>query len=120
MGLEDAISTEEIRANLMKIRLILPDQDETTYQFGEYLAERLTQGRIVPEGFYMAAKLALYDLEKGVNGFTNQPIHSHLVGYPTQIYSLIALVIPELAKATCPSNFAEGVKNMDDAVREKF
>ena len=115
MALE-SISTEEIARKLRNLREIMPDEDGTLYQFGEFLADRLGTHPLAPRGFNMAAELCLYDLQQGVNGFTGQPILSRLVGYPSQIYALLRMRVPDLADATCPEDFAKGVKDFYEQV----
>src|SRR5438105_882062 len=63
-------------------------------QFGRFLADRINGGEIAPMGFIMAANLSLYDLEKGINGFTNEPIRSDLVGRTPDVYGLLRGSIP--------------------------
>ena len=68
----------------------------------------------------MAAELLLYDVQKGVNGFTNEPIRSSLVGYPPMIYSMIRMRIPDIAKAIAPESFVEGVQDFQEQVDKKI
>jgi len=115
----EAISTGPIVEKLRNLRDYMPNQEDVIYKFGAYLAERMdNQPEIVPTGFNIAASLALYDLEKGVNGFTGQPIRNSLVGYPSQIYGLLEMTVPRMAEAVCPPEFAQGVKEMADSVSE--
>ena len=97
-----------MKEKLRNLREHMPDQNDQIYSFGAYLADRLNP-ELVPEGFNMAAELALYDLQKGVNGFTGKPIQSRLVGYPPMIYGILRMQVPEIAKAVCPEDFAKGV-----------
>ena len=57
-----AVSTEPIKEKLRNLREHLPQQEDVTYDFATYLAERLNP-KLVPEGFNMIAELALYDLQ---------------------------------------------------------
>jgi len=114
-----AVSTEPIKEKLRNLREHLPQQEDVTYDFATYLAERLNP-KLVPEGFNMVAELALYDLQKGVNGFTGQPIQSRLVGYPPMIYSLLKMQVPDIADVVCPQDFAQGVRKMYDEVNAKM
>lgn len=118
MGLENAISMEPIRAKLKNLREVMPNQEETLYTFGSYLADRLNP-ELVPAGFYMAAQIALYDLQTGVDGFSGEPIQSNLVGCPPQVYANLNRFVPQIAEAVCPPDFAEGVKKMDTKVNKK-
>ncbi|HUW43418.1 MAG TPA: hypothetical protein VMV95_00440 [Bacillota bacterium] len=120
MALErKAISMEPIKEKLKGLREHMPDQQDVIYDFATYLADRLNP-ELVPQGFNMAAELALYDLEKGVDGFTGQPIQSRLVGYPSMIYRLLRMQVPQIAEAVCPEDFAQGVRKMYDEVNAKI
>jgi hypothetical protein len=117
--MSDAIQTDEIKAKLRDLKAYLPERDDVTYKFGSYLAERLEgHPELLPMGFKMAAELALYDLEKGVNGFTSEPIRSSLVGYP-MMYRLMSMEIPNIADAVCPPEFAKEVREFCDHVDEQ-
>jgi hypothetical protein len=93
-----------------KLRFYSADSaDARTTEFAHLLAERINSG-IVPMGFIMAASLLIYDLEKGVNGFTGEPISSGLVGLSDAEYLGIQRAIPDLARIAFPENFADEVK----------
>lgn len=115
MSLEEAISTEPIKEKLKNLRQYMPGQLDEIYDFAAYLAGRLNP-QLLPRGFYITAKLALYDLEKDVNGLTGQRIRSTLVGYPSLIYELLRVKIPEIAKAVCPEDFAKGVQEFYEQI----
>ncbi len=119
MSIDEAISMEPVQEKLRNLREHMPDQQDVTYDFGAYLADRLNP-ELVPQGFNMAAELALYDLQKGVDGFTGQPIQSRLVGYPSMIYGLLRMQVPQIAEAVCPEDFAKGVKEMYEQVNAKM
>jgi hypothetical protein len=110
MSIDEAISMEPVKEKLRNLREHMPDQQDETYAFGAYLADRLNP-KLVPMGFNMAAELTLYDLEKGVDGFSGQPINSVLVGYPSMVYDLLRTQVPQIAEAVCPEDFAKRVKD---------
>jgi hypothetical protein len=58
----------------------------------------------------MATELLLYDLKRGRDGFTRQPLESKLVGMPDMVYQGIRVFVPEIAKAVASPEFAEAVK----------
>lgn len=116
----ESISTEPIKEKLRNLSEYMPDQDETTYQFGRFLAERLGNDTILPMGFNMVAELGLYDLQTGIDGFTGEPIRSRLVGNPPMIYGFLRMIVPEIADAVCPEDFAKGVRKMYDEVNAKL
>ena len=119
MSLDESISMEPVKEKLRNLHDYMPGQEDLTYRFGAYLAERL-DSELFPEGFNMAADLALYDLQKGVNGFTGEPIRSSLVGYPSVIYSILRKQVPNIAKAVCPKDFASEVRDFYEKVNAEI
>ena len=123
MPIDEAISMEPVKEKLRNLREhmpnCMPNFEDITYDFGAYLADRLNP-KLVPQGFNLAAELALYDLQKGVNGFTGQPIRSNLVGYPPMIYGILRTQVPEIAEAVCPKDFARGVRDFYEKVNAKM
>ncbi len=115
MSLEGAISTESVKEKLRNLKQYMPDRHDAIYDFGAYLADRLNP-ELVPQGFNMAAELALYDLQTGIDGFTRQPIRSRLVGYPPMSYGLLRMQVPEIAEAVCPEDFTKGVREFYEQV----
>ena len=109
MELTDLISTEEIKEKLQNLKDHMPNKPEFTYDFGTYLATRLEQSEINPLGFNMTVQRVLYDLAKGIDGFTMKPVPSSLSGMPVTYYAAMRTRIPEIARAVCPADFAERV-----------
>ena len=93
----------------------MPGCDKFTCEYGAYLAGRLNP-TIVPEGFTVAAELALSDLQTGVNGFTREPIRNSLVGQPPQVYAILSMYTPKIAEAVCPEDFAKRVRELHDEI----
>jgi len=80
-----------VSENLKRTRELIPDLDEPfLYDFADFLATR-TPERLYPEGFATTIVLALYDLQKGIDGFTKKPIDSSLTGQHPIVYDLLAL-----------------------------
>jgi hypothetical protein len=120
MALE-SISTEPVIEKLKNLREYMPEEEETIYQFGAYLADKIGEhSKLAPQGFKIAADLGLYDLQEGVDGFTGKPIQSSLVGYPPQIYTLLGMRIADLADATCSEEFAKEVRAFDEQINAKI
>ncbi len=120
MALEE-ISTEPIVKKLRNLREYMPDGGETLYKFGEFLADRLSRhSTLVPQGFNIAAELGIYDLQNGIDGFTGKPIQGELVGYPSQVYDLLRMSVPDLADAVCPEDFAKGVRKRYDEINKNL
>lgn len=78
-------------------------------EFARFLADRIDRGTIVPLGFLMAANLSLYDLQKGVNGFTGEPIRNSLVGRTPEFYTMLTANVPGLARLAFSEAFADEV-----------
>ncbi|MFA6585406.1 MAG: hypothetical protein WCS97_03110 [Candidatus Paceibacterota bacterium] len=108
--IENAISMEEPKKRLANLKEFMPKANDHVLAFGRFLAEYLNNPELVPQGFVMGCELALYDLRKGVHGFTGNPIQSSLVGYPPMIYRMVRMEIPRIADAVFPEDFASGVK----------
>ena len=107
-GLETEVSPESIKEKLRNLQEYMPDGDNLLYKFGEYIADKLSPNRIIPEGFYMAAELALNDLQE--DGGEN---------YPPFIYALIGMKIPEIAESVYSKEFGEDVKELYEEIREE-
>ncbi len=116
--LETAISMEPIKEKLKKLPEIMPGHEQIIYDFGAFLADRLNP-ELVPQGFAMAAELALYDAQKGVDGFTGKPISGRLHGYPPQLYAVLRMYVPQIAKTVCPEDFAQKVENFQQQVNAR-
>ena len=119
MSLDNAISMEPVKKKLENLQEHLPNKTPMVYEFAEFLAGRLNP-ELVPRGFVMATELALTDLRKDVDGFTGKPISGNLSGYPSQLYSILRIYVPEIVKAVCPEDFAKGVKEFYDQVHEEM
>lgn len=118
MEISDAISTEEMKTKLQNLKEHMPNEPQFTYDFGAYLATRLNP-QLNPMGFNLAIQLTLYDLEKGVNGFTGKPVPSSLSGMPNTVYIIMEMNIPRIARAVCPSDFADKVDQVYAEIHKK-
>ncbi|KKT42322.1 MAG: hypothetical protein UW30_C0001G0047 [Candidatus Giovannonibacteria bacterium GW2011_GWA2_44_13b] len=118
---EQALSMKETKEKLVKLEELIPQDfsDGMLYEFGRYLADYLNP-ELVPMGFVMGCELALYDLEKGVNGFTGKRIENNIVGYPPQTYSLLRMEIPRIADAVFSAEFAASVKKHIEEINAKM
>lgn len=114
-----ALSTDSMSDKLRNLGQYMPVQDNLICEFGSYLADRLNP-ELVPAGFNMAAELLLYDLRTGVDGYSGEPIRSSLVGNPPVIYAILRAIVPKIAEAVCPPDFAKGVKDFHEKVNEKM
>ncbi|MEJ0002114.1 MAG: hypothetical protein WDN09_02995 [bacterium] len=110
MNSEKVLSMAEPKTKLLNLKEFLPEtRNELVYSFAAFLSTYLNN-ELVPEGFVLCANLALYDLERGINGYTNQQIRNSLVGYPSIIYTLLRTEISDIADAVFPTEFATEVK----------
>ena len=108
--MNEAIDMKEAKEMLMDIS-VDDDTDDMIKEFGRFLSPRLND-ELVPVGFVLGCDLALYDLSKGVDGYTKKPIQNRLVGYPSMIYTLIKMRVPTIAKAIFPEEFANEVTDL--------
>lgn len=103
-------NTDEAAAKLRRVEEFTTELvSPLVAEFGRFLAGRVNPGRIVPMGFIIAANLSLYDLEKGINGFTGEPIRNDLVGRTPEVYALLTSSIPGLARIAFSEEFADAV-----------
>ena len=110
---------EEIIRKLESLGTLLPGDRETLSRFGNFLSERFKEGELYPDGFINCCMLAIYDLQKGVNGFTGKKINHPLVGYPEIVYRLLQVQIPAIAAAVSTPFFAAEVKKIFDEIERK-
>jgi len=89
------ISTKSIKDRLINLEKNMEGQQEIVYTFAKFLAERLN-GDLNINGFKMQLELALYDGQRGIDGFTDKPIKYNLEGYPQMIYNLIRIIFTEI------------------------
>lgn len=105
--------TEDAGAAAQKLRSIEEFTTEPLSppiaEFARFLADRIDRGTIAPLGFLMAANLSLYDLQKGVNGFTSEPIRNGLVDRTPEFYTMLTANIPGLARLAFSETFADAV-----------
>jgi hypothetical protein len=111
--------SQAIPAPVEKLRHLekfIPNLDKTTCEFGRFLADRLVdeeapQGiELEPEGFVAAAYLAIADLQRGVDGWTGEPIKGKLTRLPHVMYRTLRLYIPGIGNAIYPEEFADQVR----------
>lgn len=108
MSLESITETAPIIEKLNKLNTYLPNQKELIYSFGRALAYELGQSkRLTPSGFYLSFGRALEDSIDREGGD------------PTELLELGSLSskLVDIAKAVCPKEFAEGVREFDELNR---
>lgn len=110
---------EPVKAKLKRLGEFMPHADEVICGYASYLADHLNP-ELVPEGFNLAAELAIEDLRRGgdYGAQGRRPVPAHLVGYPPMIYSLMRMQIPQIAEAVCPPEFAKEVTRVVGEVNE--
>ena len=93
-----------------KLRALQGDGlDPRVIELAHFVADRMNP-EIVPAGFVMASRLALYDLVKGVDGFSGEQLESSLVGLTGLEQDEIVQKIPDLASVGFSEDFAANVK----------
>lgn len=122
MALESkAISMKPVKEKLRNLKEYLPGEDDFMYGFGKYLAERLNP-ELIPEGFNLACELTIDELRKGgdYGKYGKVKVPPSLVGYPSVLYDVLRMRIPDFAKAACPPEFAEEVNKVYEEVNAKI
>ena len=114
----EGVPMESVKERLKNLSQHMPNHSPITYDFGLFLADRLNP-RLVPRGFVMAVEFALYDLEKGVDGFTKRPLDGRLTGCPSIFYHLLRMQTPQIAEAVCPEDFAREVKTIYESIQRE-
>ena len=89
--------------------------DPNVVEFSHLLSGRLNS-ELVPMEFVMASSLLVYDLQKGVNGFTSKPIDSPLVQQSNELYRELQDRLPALAEFSFSPQFAAEVGQFVDKV----
>lgn len=117
MSLEGAVQTEPIREKLRNLMEHMPSQDDVFYQFGIFLADRLRNPDIIPAGFNLVVRTALYDLKRGTDSYTREPIRNSLADQGGLFYVALALKIPDIVRAVCPEDFAQKFEEIYDKTR---
>jgi hypothetical protein len=82
-------------------------------KFAGFFLLREWGNELTPDGFVMSAKLALKDLESGIDTKTGKAIESELrglTGQPPVIYQLLDRGIPEIGDLFFPSEFAQAIR----------
>lgn len=105
MSLESITETAPIIEKLNKLSNYLPNQKELVYRFGKVLAYELGQSkRLTPSGFYLSFARALEDSMDREGGD------------PTELLELgfLSSKLVDIAKAVCPEDFADGVREFDE------
>ncbi len=124
MSLEGAISTESVKERLRNLEEYMPGANGTVRLFAKYLAERLGQ-EVTPRGFRDTADVALADLQQKrmIEGtrFSGRIDlqYADLAGGDFRYYDILGGSVPEIARATCPTDFADMVDQSYRVSRER-
>lgn len=101
--------TEGIKQNLKNLRIRSRFDDPIIYDFATFLAGRLNP-HLSPLGFNISARLAIADLQKGIDSKTGKPINNWLTHLGDGHYEALRSYIPLLARSVCSSEFATEVE----------
>ena len=119
---EIRLSAGEVRglkARLGNLREHLPDHSPAVHNFGAFLAPRLNSLGLRPEGFSLAAVLALEDLANRYDSINERPLEHELAGLDQDTYDEIKLSVPIIAHAVAPPEFAEQVARAFEELRRR-
>ena len=102
-------------SKLKNLKEYLPGQQDFIYDFADYLWDRANDD-LVPQGFNLMAELAIYDLQNGVDWYTNKPIAHKVAWYPPMMYAMMRMFIPQISKALFWEEFGNVIKWVQDEV----
>ncbi|MBT4936742.1 hypothetical protein HON22_02390 [Candidatus Peregrinibacteria bacterium] len=100
-----------VKRKLANLEQYFPKQDKIIYDFAKFLSERAND-ELVPMGFMLMAELAVYDLQKGVDGLTGEPLQRGIGGYPPAMYSVLNMYIPQIAEAIFGKEYGTNVNEI--------
>lgn len=107
-----ALSMNDAAAKLRDVAVIRqmdPPSAEHFCTFTNYLADRLVDRDLVPQGFLVGTSLAVYDLISGTDGFTGKPINNRLIGMPPMIFHMMLDMLYRHLHLILPKDFADEV-----------
>lgn len=110
MSLEQSISMEPVKEKLKNLPEHMPNKSQIVYDFGVYLADNLNLESI-PDGFAIAAVMAIDDIKKGKNRITGKPFSGSLNSMPSEYYDILRITIQQITEVVCPEDFAKDVKD---------
>ena len=97
-----------------------PSNEDHLQSFCGLLAERFGHHQLLPVGFVMSYTLLLHDLRSSRNGFTGEPILSHLSNQPPLIYEMFrAIYIPSIIRTIFEPEDAEAIFAVIKKIDEK-
>lgn len=83
--------------------------DPDVVEFAKFMSGRLNPS-LVPMGFVMASQLALYDLDKGISGYTGETIESPITHSGEVTYLKLTKATPDLARMAFSEEFGDAVE----------
>ena len=106
MTIDETVSTKDLKNRLTNLASHMPGETPKVYAVAEYLATRLGDGALLPEGFVAAFQLMFIDMQRGVDGYTGKPLPENLRDPLGVAYSTASRKVPLIAEAICPKEFA--------------
>ena len=113
----EAISTKSTKEKLINLREYVSGYTDITYDFAEFLAERL-KPKLSPVEFNIAIELAFYDMQNGTESLFENSLHTGLQKYPPMIYPILETDILKIAEAICPRYFFQEFKKVYEEIRK--
>jgi len=84
-----------------------PLLNDFSVAMGHLLAKRIGEQGVIPAGYAMATHLLIYDVHRGINGFTSQPMPAAVTGYPPEMISLFRAQASIFARESFGDEFAD-------------
>ena len=112
MTIDENVSAKNMKDKLTNLAAYMPGETPKVYAVADYLASRLGDGDLSPDGFVGAFELMFVDIQRGVDGYTNKPLPENLRDPLGIAYSTAGRKVPLIAEAICPEEFAQAVKKI--------
>jgi len=110
MTIDETISAEELKDRLTDLATYMSEERPKVYAVASYLASRLGDGELSPRSFVEAFELMFLDMQRGIDGYTGNPLPEELRDPFGIAYFTASRKIQAIAEAICPKKFADLVK----------
>jgi len=110
-----AQSTEEMRGRLEHLERYLHSAPDFVFEFARFMAP-IMHPTLEPSGFYLALQFAIHDIQMGNDTVRDMPVPDSLRGQSSIVYFAMREMIPQIAQAACPPDYAEKVRTFAESV----
>jgi len=108
-----ALNMNEAKERLSHLGWYMSGVSDALSAYAEYLSGRLVKdAELLPEEFILECELAIMDLKKGRDPFTDRRIDNTLCGCPDMVFAIVWREIPKIVDVIFPADYAEEVKSI--------